>query len=209
VNGYSINELDRRVANMIRLGTIADVEMEHEDADGNVVGPRAQVNIGDDEDPILTEWLPWLVQRAGKTKTWWAPDVGEQVAILSPGGEMGQGLILGAIFQPGTAGFEPNGDELDVQRITLDPAGKYEIAVGADVMLHIESGQVKAGNGATEAAARADRVDARLDALEAAYNGHVHQFTDVTPGGPVVSSTLPTSSTASGTSTAADEVKIK
>jgi len=60
-----------------------------------------------------------------------------------------------------------------------------------------------------EYAARADRVDARLDALETAHNDHTHQYTDTTPTGSVLSSTQATTTTANGESTACDEVKIK
>lgn len=58
-------ELLRLVHNLIRLGTIAEVDHSH-----------AQVRVQSGE--LLTNWLPWLEARAGTTRTWSAPTVGEQ-----------------------------------------------------------------------------------------------------------------------------------
>ncbi len=33
---------------------------------------------------MCTDWLQWLTHRAGRSRTWWAPSVGEQVLILVP-----------------------------------------------------------------------------------------------------------------------------
>ncbi|UMX58958.1 phage baseplate assembly protein V [Escherichia coli] len=39
-----------------------------------------------------TDWLQWLTHRAGRSRTWWAPSVGEQVTILAVGGEPRHGV---------------------------------------------------------------------------------------------------------------------
>jgi len=79
-------ELDRRLANLIRLGRIAQADY---------AGAKVRVNIGD----ILTGWLPWLTGRASSDKSWHAPEVGEQVLVLSPSGEFNQGVVLAGVFQ--------------------------------------------------------------------------------------------------------------
>ncbi|UMT46983.1 hypothetical protein AOY90_15755 [Escherichia coli] len=40
------------------------------------------------------DWLQWLTHRAGRSRTWWAPSVGEQVLILAVGGELDTAFVL-------------------------------------------------------------------------------------------------------------------
>ncbi|REC94881.1 phage baseplate assembly protein V [Kushneria indalinina] len=77
-------ELARLMQNMIRLGTIA--EIDHAAA-------RVRVTTGE----LLTDWLPWCETRAGQTRTWNPPTEGEQVLLLAPGGELAGAVVLGAI----------------------------------------------------------------------------------------------------------------
>ena len=76
-------ELHRLIQNLIRLGTIAEVD-----------GDRVRVQSG----KITTDWLRWLTHRAGNAATWWQPSVGEQVMILSPAGDLAAGIVLPAIY---------------------------------------------------------------------------------------------------------------
>tara|TARA_R110001592_G_scaffold104697_1_gene294542 strand:- start:49199 stop:49792 length:594 start_codon:yes stop_codon:yes gene_type:complete len=82
---YRLAELERQAANLLRIGTIAAVDY---------AGATASVRIGD----IETASRPWLTQRAGADRSWWAPEVGEQVMLLSPTGDLSQGIILPAIY---------------------------------------------------------------------------------------------------------------
>ena len=79
-------ELDRRSSNSIRIGKIAEVDYG-----------AARVKVAIDE--ILTDWLPWVTQRAGGDVSWWAPEIGEQVLLLSPSDEMEDAVVLGSIYQ--------------------------------------------------------------------------------------------------------------
>lgn len=78
-------DLARRVANMIRTGRVAEVDH---------AAARVRVQSGD----ILTEWLPWQTHRAGNTRTWNPPTIGEQVMILSPSGEPAAGMVIPALY---------------------------------------------------------------------------------------------------------------
>lgn len=80
-----VHELERRVANLIRPGVIAET---------NYKQARVRVRIGG----MMTDWLPWLTHRAGKDTAWWAPETGEQVLVLAPSGELAQGYVLPAIY---------------------------------------------------------------------------------------------------------------
>lgn len=85
-------ELARLLHNLIRLGTIA--EIDHGDAMAAPPRPaRVRITTGE----LLTDWLPWLESRAGATRTWNPPTIGEQVVLLAPGGELAGAVVLGAI----------------------------------------------------------------------------------------------------------------
>lgn len=74
-------ELSRLLENLLRIGTIHSVDHERR---------RAKVKTGH----IVTGWLAWLERRAGTTTTWDPPTVGEQCIVLSPSGELAQGVII-------------------------------------------------------------------------------------------------------------------
>ena len=80
-----ISELERRLANPRRVGTIAEA---------NFAEARVRVQLGGNR----TFWLPWLTTRAGGDRSWWAPEVGEQVLVLSPSGDLLQGIVLPALY---------------------------------------------------------------------------------------------------------------
>lgn len=83
---FNVAELDRRLANIIRVGRIAEVDYPE---------ARARVEMGE----TRTYWLPWLTARASFDRSWWAPEIGEQVLVLSPSGDLAQGLIIMAVYQ--------------------------------------------------------------------------------------------------------------
>ena len=91
---YHITELARRLENLVRIGTVAEVDPDQ---------ARVRVKYGEtpDGDPVLTGWLRWMPSRAGEDRTWWSPSMGEQVMILSPSGELAAGVVLPALYQQG------------------------------------------------------------------------------------------------------------
>jgi len=82
---YRVTELERRLTNLVRVGKVAAADYQ---------AAQVRVQIG----PITTAWRPWLTLRAGGDRTWWAPEVGEQVLLFSPAGEPAQGWVLPAGF---------------------------------------------------------------------------------------------------------------
>ncbi len=78
-------ELARLIENLIRLGTVAEVDYGRP--------PRVRVQTGG----ITTDWLPWIERRAGGTRTWNPPTKGEQVVLLSVSGELRNAVILCSI----------------------------------------------------------------------------------------------------------------
>lgn len=80
-----ITEILRLLRNLIRIGTVSAVKLD----DG-----LCRVDTGNN----TTDWLHWLTARAGKTRSWNAPSVGEQVLVLCLGGELDTGFVLPGIF---------------------------------------------------------------------------------------------------------------
>lgn len=87
-----LGETARRLANVVRAGTVEDVDL---------AAGRARVRYADgaDGEPAVTAPLPWLVPAAGEDRDWRPPSKGEQVLLLSPFGEMSAGWILPGAYR--------------------------------------------------------------------------------------------------------------
>ena len=84
-NGFAFSEVVRKLANLIRIGKIAEIN-----------GNEVKVQIG----RVKTGWLP-IVSTAGEVSCWLPISVGEQVAVFAPYGESAQGFVLRAIHYDG------------------------------------------------------------------------------------------------------------
>lgn len=78
-------EQRRQQGNLIRLGTVA--ELDHAAA-------RCRVQTGE----LLTDWLPWMVPRAGSTMEWSAPSIGEQGLVVCQGGDTAAAVFLRGLY---------------------------------------------------------------------------------------------------------------
>lgn len=92
----------RMLENLIRLGVIADVQMKP---------PRVKVKTGE----LTTAWLPWLALRAGSDREWDPPTVNEQVILLSPSGQLANGVVIAGLPSDH---IPANGDRLGLHRRT-------------------------------------------------------------------------------------------
>ena len=98
----SLAELARLIENIIRLGTVAEVQVEP---------PRVRVKTG----KVTTAWRPWFALRAGEDREWDPPTVGEQVILFSPSGNLAQGVALTGLFSDANPA---NGDREGLHRRT-------------------------------------------------------------------------------------------
>lgn len=79
---YRLEELERRMENRERSGTIAEVDAKK---------GLARVKIDTDDksgQPFLTPWIPWKELSMGAIKTHFPPSVGEQVKVVSESGDL-------------------------------------------------------------------------------------------------------------------------
>lgn len=102
--------LKRLLANIIRIGIVSDVDL----ASG-----LCRVKIGN----LETDWLNWLTLRAGRVRFWSAPSVGEQVMVLSIGGELTTGFVLPAIFSDANPAPSQSADAIV---ITFPDGARFE-----------------------------------------------------------------------------------
>jgi len=77
-------EILRRLDNLARVGTIEEVR----------TGKPARVRVRSGD--MVTNWRPWVAGRAGGKAgaMWWPPVKGEQVLLLSPGGDLNNAMVL-------------------------------------------------------------------------------------------------------------------
>ena len=77
---FTLNDLGRRLANVIRIGTIFEIDFQ---------AAKARVKIGE----LETDFLPWENANSGSNNSWNPPEIDEQVIILSPSGDLSLSLI--------------------------------------------------------------------------------------------------------------------
>ena len=77
-----ISDIQRRIANMINMGVIHSVD-----------AALCRVAIGGDEQN-LTPPIKWQAGRAADESNWSQPDIGEQVLLLSPSGDIGNAVAV-------------------------------------------------------------------------------------------------------------------
>ena len=114
--------LKRLLANIIRIGIVSDVSL----ANG-----LCRVKIGN----LETDWLNWLTLRAGRVRFWSAPSVGEQVMVLSIGGELTTGFVLPAIFSDANPAPSQSADAIvitfpDGARFEYEPETSHLAVIG-------------------------------------------------------------------------------
>lgn len=125
-----LSEILRLLRNLIRIGTVSAVKLD----DG-----LCRVDTGNN----TTGWLHWLTARAGKTRSWNAPSVGEQVLVLCLGGELDTGFVLPGIFSDDNPAPSASADALHWSF----PDGaviEYEPATGALMASGIQTATITA-----------------------------------------------------------------
>jgi len=128
----NLNELYRLICNLVRIGTVTEVDHE------NYV---ARVATGENK----TDWIRWATPRAGEAVTWWAPTVNEQVIVFAPGGDLETAVIWGSLYSD--SGKPPESGE--TSSVTKHPDGaqvSYDPATGALVATGVKSATVEASD---------------------------------------------------------------
>lgn len=128
-----LTEIMRLITNLIRTGTVSEVDP---------VNWLCRVKTGD----IETNWINWLTTRAGNTRTWWKPTVGEQVVLLSLGGNLETAFALPAIYSDA---FPPPDYSENGATTEFQDGGwfQYEPETGQLLIKNIKSVRIEAADG--------------------------------------------------------------
>ncbi|GKX48549.1 phage baseplate assembly protein V [Pectobacterium carotovorum] len=130
-----LTEIQRLLRNMIRVGVVTHV---------NTADALCRVQTGE----MTTGWLNWLTRRAGRSRDWWAPSIGEQVLILSIGGELDTAFVLPGIYSDANPAPSASADAYHVSF----PDGaviEYEPATGALTVSGIKTATLTASESLT------------------------------------------------------------
>jgi phage baseplate assembly protein V len=135
------SEQRRQKGNLVRLGTVSQLDL---------AAARCRVQSGE----ITTDWIPWLVPRAGNTIEWSAPAEGEQVLVLCPDGDTTGAVAMRGVYSDSFAAPAseqhrhlvrfPDGTELDYDdqahalKVTLAVGGTAEITAPGGVTVHAD-----------------------------------------------------------------------
>ncbi|WP_434997908.1 phage baseplate assembly protein V [Pectobacterium brasiliense] len=131
----TLTEIQRLLRNMIRVGVVTHV---------NTADALCRVQTGE----MTTGWLNWLTRRAGRSRDWWAPSIGEQVLILSIGGELDTAFVLPGIYSDNNPAPSASADALHISF----PDGaviEYEPATGALTVSGIKTADITASESIT------------------------------------------------------------
>jgi phage baseplate assembly protein V len=123
---FVFSEFARRLNNIVRFGTVAEVDLKK---------ARVRVKIG----KITTSWIPWLTT-AGAIKIWNPPVVGEQVCVVSQGGDLSLAVAIPSIF---CNKFAALGNDANVIRFEFSPQAYLEFNKGdCEFSLEIQGAEV-------------------------------------------------------------------
>ncbi|MBK4769367.1 MAG: phage baseplate assembly protein V [Pantoea sp. Morm] len=127
-----LTEIMRLITNLIRTGIVSEVDK---------VNWLCRVKTGD----LETNWINWLTLRAGNTRTWWKPSVGEQVVLLSLGGNLETAFALPAIY---SEAFPPPDYSEDGATTVFKDGGwfQYEPESGQLLIRNIKSVLIEASD---------------------------------------------------------------
>lgn len=131
----SLSDIARMIRNLIRTGVVVDTNLDT---------GCCRVQTGG----IVTDWLQWLTARAGRSRSWWAPSVGEQVVVFAIGGELDTAFVLPGIFSDDHPAPSASADAF---HITFPDGAviEYEPETGALTVSGIKTADVTASDSIT------------------------------------------------------------
>lgn len=139
-DALKLAEAERCLQGLITFGTVEAADY-----------PAARLRVRFSKTHV-SGWLPWLTPRAaGGERVWDAPEVGEKVVVLAPGGAMETGCVLGALFSPESpappldqsvqlrrhadGGFDRYDREASARTIDLPASGTFTVKVGSTTLV--------------------------------------------------------------------------
>lgn len=162
---HDIIDIIRRLESLIRLGTVAEVDLQ-------ASPPAVRVQTGE----LLTNWRPWVALRAGTARSWHPPTVGEQVILLSPSGDIGLAVVLPALYSD-TNPAPANAATLHRMAYPDGATIEYDPATGALAVAGIQTAHITAA------------VSVTLETPSVVATGNLHANGNISAGGDVSDAT--------------------
>lgn len=171
MSNYDVSELQRVISNLVRIGVVEELDEAN---------ARVKVRVSG----LLTDWLPWGADSAGRVRKWSPKQEGEQVVLFAPGGDMAQAVVGHSLFQddhPAPAGSKfqetttyPDGSTVDfnskTNTLTVNVAG------GGNVVVNCKVATVKAATSVTVETATATvkaSTSVTVDTPDAHFTGNI------------------------------------
>ena len=127
-DGYALADLTKRLSNIIRIGTIFEI---------NYQTAKARVKIGE----LETDFLPWANSNSGSNNIWNPPEIDEQVVILSPSGDLSQAIILPSLYKNNASNSDQNIKSITYQdgsKISFNvSSGTFDLDLKGDVIIKV------------------------------------------------------------------------
>jgi len=140
-----IAELERRFANMMRHGTVEQVDAKKQRL-------RIRLGEGDDGAPFIGPWVPYA-QIAGDLKLHTPPSKGQQMTMLNPTGDFRQAVAIPLTWSDRNQSPSEKPDEhvltFGSVRVTLKES-ELEFKVGNDARLLMTADKIVAEVGQTK-----------------------------------------------------------
>ncbi|MGU9981459.1 phage baseplate assembly protein V [Phreatobacter sp. HK31-P] len=157
---HRMEEMDRRLHGMIRIGKISEVNPQ-----------RAQARFSD-ASVRSTDWLDWQEPGNGHNRTWTAPRVGQEAVMFSPSGEPGQGLLM-----PGSYNKQNKAPSSNPNEVVLASVGNARVSLLNGTLT------VKSGGTTFEFGANGFKQTGGQMAHDGQNVGKTHTHKNVEPGG--------------------------
>lgn len=174
---------------LLRFGTVAEVDLER---------GRIRVDCGD----VTSDWIRWAERRAGATRSWSPPTVGEQVMLFAPGGDLEGAIAIGGVSSDDNPPAGNSAREIlifgDGAELAYDPEThelEANLPAGAKVTINATGGvTIDASDGGLsikgDVSIEGDvsitgTATAEVDVVGAGKSLKLHKHLGVTPGGGV------------------------
>jgi phage baseplate assembly protein gpV len=104
------HQVNRLLNNMVLVGTIVAVDYASDLLTINLIPEDKKSNTKEFNITAI-----WLRRRAGWDKEWWAPEIDEQVVLVSPDGDLNRAVVIGSLPYKNSKGGVKNNKKIDFQ----------------------------------------------------------------------------------------------
>jgi len=184
----SAEEPERQIGELLKLGRVVSVDL---------IAGRCVVELGDEDEGMQTASIPIATGRAGETRVFCPPSVGEQVLVALPEADIERAILIGSLFSDDCPPPAADGSTIihwaDGARISYDPAGHslgVQLPAGGTINITADAGVSIVGPVSIQGAVTIEgdvgvtgKVEASDDVVGGGKSLRGHKHTGVQGGG--------------------------